>query len=1147
MNNRKKEINLFTLYPKDDLTVEQMKPYKDKLDIALSDPRIKNMAITGPYDSGKSSLLKSYFNNRMLKPQKNYQYLKMKLLQKNYDDYEFINLPNFFYGRDLEDKENIEKEIEKEVVKQLLFTEDPFKYPYSRISRLKEYSKWKILGIDILIFISILFLPLKNITRDWNWESYIIFLILLILFSFKFVQLFSKLSISAKIKSPVVNSDLSTSLSFDSKENIDLFSYFEDEILYYFKKSNIHIVIFEDLDRFHSPIIFQKLHELNENLNKGKNKIVFIYTLKESVFAVNKRDDYENKAAEEKSKFFDCILPIFPLHSFQNSKNKWYKALNKCDFITKNNEKLHLYPSKNIIHNIGNLIFDNREILTIISELDIFAQKLPSNIFKNSTAIDKLLGTIVYKNIYPDDFEKITTGKSKIDYLMKNSSKLYSDVTYVLNEEYQTEINALNREINDIQTQISLSIRVYLKTKFEQIVSNKSFILNGEIYYADDNYEEFWKAFINEEGTEAEKAQISKVFDLEEEKKRQIKLYFDGKIENFEIKDLKNKNDNLKMKMYQNEALINSYNIGQVVDLMIKKGTSFIEKLKKKFPEEVIEYILTNDILRFLVTNNYLDNTFYDYISPDSFNTILTMEEREFVRNVESRRHIQYNQKLKNKDKVFEELNNLKVDYFYAYSTDILLLLCESNSLNNVKSLLSHVKENNDFKFIYSIIKDFSLDIGENLNKKKYIVLLNALIEIWPELLLKLKDTDNSFMYKEKLDFIDYLVTTISFNSNDLNISVFNFLVENKIIEGSVFKKYLNESNIMKKFFDKGRIFKFKDIEFFKGQRRVFPILITLQCYDSNSKNLKVIIDFYGGLRNLISKRKQLNISDKFIVDNIENYFNSKIDLNNSLSLNFDDLKAYIKFAQENSIKAYKKFAFSIYYDGNFDSELNNKEKINFLNSINIIEILKESKDIKKVVDHLLEENKIPYLFEFWKFLNGTNEEVAVDYFKHVEEPSVIADWFKHDLYWNDIMKYLSISKYPKEMVNEIDKCNFKWEEKDCDRQGLKYLIRYSENIKTIKKIINYKLLTNGMKDDILLLIFKRFKGKFTKSEISEFYFNDKNYIATWTIGKRKKIPYDLNVLDRVHSFSKILRPLNLVSKKSDFIMLKEMNDYFKE
>lgn len=85
------------------------------------------------------------------------------------------------------------------------------------------------------------------------------------------------------------------------------------------------------------------------------------------------------------------------------------------------------------------------------------------------------------------------------------------------------------------------------------------------------------------------------------------------------------------------------------------------------------------------------------------------------------------------------------------------------------------------------------------------------------------------------------------------------------------------------------------------------------------------------------------------------------------------------------------------------------------------------------------------------------------------------------------------------------------------------------------------------MKDDILLLIFKRFKGKFTKSEISEFYFNDKNYIATWTIGKRKKIPYDLNVLDRVHSFSKILRPLNLVSKKSDFIMLKEMNDYFKE
>ncbi|PEG97839.1 hypothetical protein CP359_10550, partial [Lactobacillus sp. UMNPBX8] len=165
---------------------------------------------------------------------------------------------------------------------------------------------------------------------------------------------------------------------------------------YYFKHSLVRIVIFEDLDRFNSPQIFQKLHELNENLNQSGIRIKFIYTLKESVFYntnVKRENSYENKAAENKSKFFDYVLPIFPLHSFQNSKNKWYKALNCCDFISKNNKELSLYPSKKLIHNLGNYIFDNREILTIVSELDIFAQKLPMDMFKNSNAIDKLLAT----------------------------------------------------------------------------------------------------------------------------------------------------------------------------------------------------------------------------------------------------------------------------------------------------------------------------------------------------------------------------------------------------------------------------------------------------------------------------------------------------------------------------------------------------------------------------------------------------------------------------------------------------------------------------------------------------------------------------------------------------------------------------------
>ena len=38
--------------------------YKDKLDHVLEDSNIKNIAITAPYDSGKTSFLKTYFKNR---------------------------------------------------------------------------------------------------------------------------------------------------------------------------------------------------------------------------------------------------------------------------------------------------------------------------------------------------------------------------------------------------------------------------------------------------------------------------------------------------------------------------------------------------------------------------------------------------------------------------------------------------------------------------------------------------------------------------------------------------------------------------------------------------------------------------------------------------------------------------------------------------------------------------------------------------------------------------------------------------------------------------------------------------------------------------------------------------------------------------
>lgn len=48
--------------PVTSLSEDEMKGYKEALDFAINDERIKNVAVTGSYGSGKSSIIESYKN-----------------------------------------------------------------------------------------------------------------------------------------------------------------------------------------------------------------------------------------------------------------------------------------------------------------------------------------------------------------------------------------------------------------------------------------------------------------------------------------------------------------------------------------------------------------------------------------------------------------------------------------------------------------------------------------------------------------------------------------------------------------------------------------------------------------------------------------------------------------------------------------------------------------------------------------------------------------------------------------------------------------------------------------------------------------------------------------------------------------------------
>ena len=113
-------------------------------------------------------------------------------------------------------------------------------------------------------------------------------------------------------------------VALDDCNDKRILNHFIDEILYFFKKRKIDIVVIEDLDRFDNTDIFSTLRELNALINGStmvKQKVTFVYAVKDDLF----------NSETERAKFFDYILSLIPIMSPSNAKDLLSRSLRaKC-------------------------------------------------------------------------------------------------------------------------------------------------------------------------------------------------------------------------------------------------------------------------------------------------------------------------------------------------------------------------------------------------------------------------------------------------------------------------------------------------------------------------------------------------------------------------------------------------------------------------------------------------------------------------------------------------------------------------------------------------------------------------------------------------------------------------------------------------
>ena len=363
-----------------------VKEIGEKLD---TDNLIRNIALTGPYGSGKSTVLYTLQQNYT-----KHTYLQISLA--TLESYDLLERDE--KKKDKKDIEQLNRLIEYSILQQLIYREKYATVPNSRIKRIFHFDNWKLFGWTVgilLFFIAFLiafepsWLRVEAMYRilDMGPKANLVADIVSVLYMLLGISICIRKILLAFCGYQLSRFNLKDG-EIELKE-ASIFNKHLDEIIYFFQRTKYDVVIIEDLDRFNTSDIYLKLRELNQLVNESKEigrHIVFIYAVKDDVF----KD-------EQRAKFFDYITTVIPVINPSNSKDKLKEALQLRGYDDIADEDLE---------EMAFFINDMRLLINIANEYQQYRRRLcaTGQISLNPT---KLLGMIVYKNYFPRDFAKL--------------------------------------------------------------------------------------------------------------------------------------------------------------------------------------------------------------------------------------------------------------------------------------------------------------------------------------------------------------------------------------------------------------------------------------------------------------------------------------------------------------------------------------------------------------------------------------------------------------------------------------------------------------------------------------------------------------------------------------------------------------------
>jgi hypothetical protein len=381
-------------------------PFSALVDALKSDlptaERPINIALAGPYGSGKSSIL----NKIEAKWPTRTARVSLSALTppKKGHRHSFGNLTTNNF-------------LQKEIVKQLLYRESPINMPDSRFQRIEPPSIDRAWGVACFVAVmALLFTVLNdfpsqlaatgfdgNLSAGWL-ASCLVILVISYTAGWTFHQIRRRHDLRG-----LSAGGASVTLADRSASYFD--EYF-DEILYFFQQTRVDILILEDLDRFDSIEIYEALRGLSGLLNNSKHlgrKIQFVYAVRDSIFAydaIKRSPDTAHQQLTDRTKFFELIVPLVPFITHRNA----------ADLLKRSVSELPIVPEDRVLEAVAPHVPDMRLLTNIINEYYVFAsQLLDSQKRLGGLNAESLFAMVAYKNVAPGEFEKIRYRESELD------------------------------------------------------------------------------------------------------------------------------------------------------------------------------------------------------------------------------------------------------------------------------------------------------------------------------------------------------------------------------------------------------------------------------------------------------------------------------------------------------------------------------------------------------------------------------------------------------------------------------------------------------------------------------------------------------------------------------------------------------------